>query len=243
MHAMTLEEVSRVYDARASIAFDGTTNRKETDDALTLLKQIAPELHSRILDVGCGTGWLLSAAHGAGYRRLFGVDVSARSLRKAATLCQATSVVFILGAINSAAEGAYDAVTAFNACVGCFGPDGDQAFISGIYRALAPGGRAVLSFVGSDAARKRVGTYHVSYGASSEIVTSIVSLDAEERWLVVNQTIGNRPVGEERIAVLTRDRVEELFRAAGFKQVRHTHSDERAGTLPFVDIFSAVKPL
>lgn len=241
MRPMTLEEVSLLYDARASIPFDGTTNRDETEQALDLTKQIAPALDSRMLDVGCGAGWLLAAMHGAGYRRIAGLDISARSLRLAAELCQATTAVFILGAAGSAAPAAFDAVTAFNACLGCFGPDGDQAFVNGLHRALAPGGRMVLSHIGPAAARRRVGEYRASYRRGAETVTSSVQLDPSGDWLVVNQRLGEKPIGEERIAVLTRDRVAAMLRQAGFGEAEHLQATDRAGVLPFVDIVAATK--
>ena len=243
MRAMTLNEVSQVYDARASIAFDGSTNRVETEQALELLKQIAPALDNRILDVGCGAGWLLAAAHDAGYRQIVGVDISARSLRRAANLCKSTNAVFILGAVVSVTPATFDAVTAFNACFGCFGPLGDQAFVEGIFRALTPGGQMAMSYVGPDAARRRVGDYRVLYGSEAEIVTSAVRLDADEQWLVVEQMIGKKQIGEERIAVLTADRVESILQHEGFDGVKHSDPLRRDGFLPFVDVVTAAKPL
>ena len=238
---MTLEEVALVYDARASIAFDGTTNRDETRQALALTKQIAPTLDRRILDVGCGGGWLLAAMHSAGYRRIAGVDVSARSLLLAAELCRTTTAVFILGAVGAVAPDAFDAVTAFNACLGCFGPCGDQAFVDGIYRALAPGGRMVLSYIGPSAAHRRVGEFRASYQSGTEIVRSSVRLQKGGNWLVVHQLLGERPIGEERIAILTRDRVMRMLKEAGFGGAEHLTGFELEATLPFVDVVTATK--
>jgi SAM-dependent methyltransferase len=242
MHPMTLEEVARVYDARASITFDGSTNREETESALNLLQRIEPALDRCILDVGCGTGWLLAAAHDAGYRRVFGVDISTMCLRKAAELCRATSAIFILGTVDSLPPCAFHIVTAFNACLGCFGPVGDQAFINGIHHALAPGGKMVLSYVGPNGARSRVGDYKVSYASDGENVISSVRLDLAGQWLIVNQMIGGRPICQERIAILTRTKLESMLRQAGFDGVQHINPIERVGLYPFVDVVIATKP-
>jgi hypothetical protein len=149
--------------------------------------------------------------------------------------------VFILGAVGSVAPAGFDAVTAFNACLGCFGPRGDQAFVDGIHHALAPSGQMVLSYVGPSAARRRVGEYRRSYQSGAEVVTSSVRLDEAGDWLVVSQFLGDQAIGEERIAVLTRDCVTTMLKQAGFGCVEHLNSIKRAGALPFVDVVTATK--
>jgi predicted TPR repeat methyltransferase len=59
-----------------------------TDDANAVvpeyLKRVLPASHSRILDIGCGTGRMLSALTNAGFTRCQGVDIA----KEAVAICQ-----------------------------------------------------------------------------------------------------------------------------------------------------------
>lgn len=243
MRAMTQDDVAGVYDARAAIEFDGSTNRTEIEAALSALEALAPSRDLRVLDVGCGQGWFLAAMAAAGYRRIYGMDISAKSLRKAAELCGTSGAILIHGDVAMATPAAFDVVTALNACFGCFGSVGDQQFLEGMFRVLVPGGCLLLTFIGPEAALRRVGDFHVRYSGVSEIdVASQVRIHGDPEWLVVNQKIGDRPVPEERIRILTQSAVEQMLGAAGFDCPTLVGLAQAANALEYVDLIVATKP-
>jgi SAM-dependent methyltransferase len=243
MHEMTRDDVAGVYDARAAIEFDGSTNRAEIETALSALEALAPSRDLRILDVGCGQGWFLTAIAAAGYRRIYGMDISSKSLRKAAKLCSTSGAILIHGDVATAAPAAFDIVVALNACLGCFGPLGDQQFLDGMFRALVPDGRLLLTFIGPEAARRRVGDFQVRYSSDSEIdVVSQVRIHGDLEWLVVNQKIGDRPVPEERIRIFAPSEVNQMLGAAGFDCPMRGGFAQSAKALEYVNLITAAKP-
>lgn len=241
MRAITHGDLSAVYDVRATIAFDGSTNRGEIEAALSVVQGLAPSRDVRILDVGCGMGWFLAALAAAGYRRICGIDISAKSLRQAAARCDGSAAILILGDVATAALGDFEVATALNACLGCFGPGGDHQFLKGIFRALVPGGRMLLTYVGPEAARLRVGEYRVRYSAASPLeICSQVRIDSG--WLIIHQKIDGRLVPEERIRILSAPVMKRMLARAGFEPAARAETPEIAGALPYVSLVVATRP-
>jgi SAM-dependent methyltransferase len=238
---MTNVDLAGVYDARAAIPFDGSTNRGEIEATLALVRALAPSLDTTILDVGCGAGWFLSALAGEGYRRISGIDISAKNLHLAERHCGDTVTNLILGDIATSTIGDFELVTALNACLGCFGPPDDQRFLKGIQGVLKPGGRLLLTYVGPDAARRRAGEYRVRYSAGSPVeVCSQVHI--QSGWLIICQTIDGRPVPEERIRIIEAPILKRMLSRAGLEFDAAAVMTEIATALPFVSLALATRP-
>lgn len=98
------------------------------------IRELAPRLSGRLLDVGCGT---------KPYRRLFqvqdyvGLDIESENTRRLAC-----ADLFYDGAVFPAADGAFDAVLCNQVLEHVFTPD---AFIAEIARVLKPGGQLLLT--------------------------------------------------------------------------------------------------
>lgn len=240
---MRLDEVRGVYDSRAAIPFDGSTNRAEIEAALALVVTIAPRRDTRILDAGCGTGWFLRALSEANYTRLYGLDVSAASLRRASAVCNADAAVFILGEVAALDTATFELITALNSCLGCFGALDDQRFVQGLFNALLPSGRLLLSYIGPASAQRRLGNYETAYDRSGAVVSSSVRLAPDGGELIIEQSLWGKALPDERIAILSRDAIDAMLEAAGFATWEPLNAAETSEALRYVELVLASKPL
>lgn len=99
---------------------------------------------ARILDLGCGRGWLTRAL--SEYGDVLGTDVVAASVDRARELFpdlrfQQTDIA---GLIESKGPGSFDLVVSSEVLEHVKGEE-KHAFVSGIHRLLAPGGYAILT--------------------------------------------------------------------------------------------------
>ncbi|XP_071506380.1 methyltransferase-like protein 27 [Diadema antillarum] len=97
-------EVKRVYDEFASYFDELVLSLDYVAPIFTadVVAKLEPNQDARILDVGCGTGLVGEGLHKAGYRNLYGVDLSSGLLdvlRKKGTYCHLTEANF--GPLNS----------------------------------------------------------------------------------------------------------------------------------------------
>ncbi|XP_071477604.1 methyltransferase-like protein 27 [Diadema antillarum] len=85
IHGFKNEQVERAYDDIAdqydlmvkSMAYNGPIQ------TLMAILRTVPDRNAAILDVGCGTGLVGDVIYKSGYRNIYGLDVSAESLRVA----------------------------------------------------------------------------------------------------------------------------------------------------------------
>ncbi|XP_071500125.1 methyltransferase-like protein 27 [Diadema antillarum] len=97
-------EVKQLYDESACYYDEVALSIDYVGSAFTaeVVAKMEPNQDARILDVGCGTGLVGDGLHKAGYRNLYGVDLSAGLLdvlRKKGTYCDLTEASF--GPLNS----------------------------------------------------------------------------------------------------------------------------------------------
>jgi 2-polyprenyl-3-methyl-5-hydroxy-6-metoxy-1,4-benzoquinol methylase len=81
-----LEQVLNIYNARASIPFDGSSCCEKIQQDVDILIRLFPQRNLRICDIGCGLGWHIGELAQCGYVDLTGIDISAESLRVASTV-------------------------------------------------------------------------------------------------------------------------------------------------------------
>src|SRR5215470_17327052 len=120
------------YDAKHSFVYE---------KAKALVELLAPKAGERILDLGCGTGVLTAEIAGRGAETL-GVDQSEEMISQARKKFPALQFE-VLDARELRFEAEFDA--AFSNAVLHWIPEAEQV-ISGVARALKPGGRFVAEF-------------------------------------------------------------------------------------------------
>lgn len=80
---VTLSETKRYYDIKAGRYDEEMVEQCYKGPKIILDKLISLRMgtNSRILDIGCGTGLLGVALHGAGYSQILGIDMSSEMMR------------------------------------------------------------------------------------------------------------------------------------------------------------------
>lgn len=81
----------------------------KVDETVARLLPLLPSRHARVLDVGCATGGLLAGFARAGFRELWGIDPSPRSVQLASARRHVNAVVGGLGALPDEL-GAFDCI-------------------------------------------------------------------------------------------------------------------------------------
>jgi SAM-dependent methyltransferase len=146
---MTESENAALYDEAYfnGKGFDGSINyvdqeeervarAEETAGTLEKLALFKPGTELRVLDVGCGTGGLLTALTAAGYRDVWGVELSPYA---AAIAKERSGTRVLVGDILSTdlPAGSFDAINATEVIEHLRDP---RAFFERAYELLAPGG-------------------------------------------------------------------------------------------------------
>jgi SAM-dependent methyltransferase len=216
-----LSQTRRVYDARASIPFDGHTSAGEVKRCVDALCTVVPNRDARVCDVGCGTGWHLREMADRGFTRLCGIDLSAESIAQAAQRNAHTHALFVWGDVCSyPAQGHYDAVTVFNAVLGSGSQAYDTFFVRRASALLADRGSLVLSFIPQELAQRHAGTFDVTYSESSPArVKSSVDLSAQRSVLTIRQTLDDRALPSELLHLYTVREMASLISSAGLEVV------------------------
>jgi SAM-dependent methyltransferase len=113
-------------------------------------RHFPPSRDARILDLGCGAGFLLRAARRAGYAQSAGIDASPEQVALAARLGIAGVAQGDLRAHAAGlAPSSLDAVLAFDV-LEHLTKEESFALAGAVHRALAPGGRFVLHTVNAE---------------------------------------------------------------------------------------------
>jgi len=94
---------SKYSDAKTSTGGGGSPlDEKRLRKTAAFLREILPDLSSRIMDIGCATGGLLKEMSDLGYRALFGIDPSEECVRVSNEIPGVASTV---GSLNQFPEG------------------------------------------------------------------------------------------------------------------------------------------
>lgn len=235
MQPMTVAEVARLYDKRAEFQIDGTTNKTETDAAANIVDSLQLEKKARILDAGCGEGWLIHALSDRGYKHLYGIDVSAEALKLAALRAAKNCVVLILGDVSRQSAQYFDLVTAFNSSIGSFGAEGDRAYLKGISRSLSVQGQLVLTYIDQASAQKRVGTFRTNYNKTNPVeVVSDVQISLDGKWLIIDQIFAGQKIARERIRIIQHSHLRKLMDDVGLEMISDPEFMARINQSPYV---------
>lgn len=213
MRLSQVASIRAIYDARASLPFDGHTNTEEVAQVVDLLCQFEPNRDARICDVGCGGGWHLREMSRRGYSCLYGIDLSPKSLLVASRVCTTTSAIFFLQDISASSQAEFfNVVTVFNATLGSGSESADLSFVRGAVRQLRPGGRFLLTYFPRDLVAAHVGHFSVAYGASKEVViNSHVKFDFHKNELCIHQHVGETALPAERLHLYSRSAMASLL--------------------------------
>lgn len=233
MRAEWIDRMRQVYDARASIPFDGHTNAGEVERCVNAICMVAPELDVRVCDIGCGTGWHLRELARRGYSRLYGLDVSVESLAIATQRCANTCAMFICGDVSATClREVFDVATVFNAALGSGCKEHDLAFLRGVSSLLADDGRLVMSYIPRELASRHVGEFEVAYCQSSTVrVSSSVRLASDLGVMEIRQKVGVNSLPIETLHLYTMPEMLSLMKEVGLDVVSADLNASEAGSL------------
>lgn len=242
---MTPSSIGALYDLRAAIPFDGSTNLQEVKAAIDLVDDVASSNSIRIGDLGCGTGWHLCELERRGYNSIFGIDLSLTSLSIASRMCRNTLTTLIHGDVTKwKGEKFFDLITCFNSCIGAVDQDYDKLFFDSVSRLLRTNGIFIMTFMSRNLVPILVGTSHVLYSRTSNLeVSSQVKSVSENRELIIDQSIGEDRMPQESLFLYERGEVEEMLLAAGFSLLTNVfpRNTKNSSPLRFVSVVVAQK--
>ena len=148
---MTNQWNAREYDAKHAFVYE---------KAKGLVDLLAPKSGERILDLGCGTGVLTAEIAGRG-ATVLGIDRSPEMVAQAKSKFPALKFE-VVDATKMEFDGEFDAV--FSNAVLHWIPEAERV-VSGIARALKPGGRFVAEFGGKGNIQILVKAFHQAFVA------------------------------------------------------------------------------
>lgn len=150
----TAREIARSYDALAPV-YDRVIARWEAPTYAHALYALAPRAGERVLDVGCGPGWLLAAVADAvgPSGRVYGLDAAPRMAERAARRLEASEKagsqppgVVVTGDARALpfADASLDAVV-LTETLELFSATDAMIVLEEIQRVLRPDGRLVVT--------------------------------------------------------------------------------------------------
>lgn len=225
----SISEVRKLYDARAEIPFDGSTYANQVAGDIDLISSFVGRDAIRLCDVGCGTGWHLTAWKNRGLEHAVGIDISAASLTallQRTTAYNLEAPTLILGdATRWQTSHQFNVVTSLLSCLGSMSRNSDDAYLSALFRLLLPGGALVLSCFCAELAPSLEGTTTLAYSRSkpTSVITSI-TYHQSHRSLTIAQTTRqpHAQLPTEIFQLYTRDELYAAIIRAGFRTVSVT---------------------
>lgn len=249
MSSVTALRIKEIYDARADIPFDGSTNSQEVTAAIDLLVDHVPSRSSRICDVGCGAGWHLKEMSRRGYDCLFGIDLSPTNLLSTNVDNRADDALLAQGDVADwGVQGFFDVVLNFNSCLGAFDRQHDAIFLAGVRRILRNHGLLILTYTSREVAEQRVGNFRVLYDRSSSTeVHSTVSFDNRLGRLLIEQRVNDTFLPHECFDVYSEAEMQSLLEGSGFYMMQNLRTSRiwnDDGPLRFLSgVIACKKPL
>jgi SAM-dependent methyltransferase len=230
-------DVAKIYNLRATIAFDGTTYESNVSEDVQLISKYVPT-DAYICDVGCGLAWHLEALARRQYKHLFGIDISERSLEQAAMRLNERSIQhinLIYGDVRHwrVAE-FFDVVTAFYSSIGSFSDGENLEILHSIKRLVRPTGRAFLTCFCRDTAESLVGQFDVRYSAKRrDSIRSTVDYDSGTGVLkIVQESADGKRICEE-LRLFSASEITRIMIDIGFTGCEVTDLSRRASGIPY----------
>jgi 2-polyprenyl-3-methyl-5-hydroxy-6-metoxy-1,4-benzoquinol methylase len=128
----------RLYASYVTTHLRGARGRR----SFPVLARVPTDRHSRVLDVGCGSGELIAQLRRMGYAEVAGIDRSAEQVALAHRLGRPEVVHGDVHAYLAANKGRYDVITATDV-LEHFDRDEVLELLDAIFGALPPGGRLI----------------------------------------------------------------------------------------------------
>ncbi|MGC2237981.1 MAG: class I SAM-dependent methyltransferase [Pyrinomonadaceae bacterium] len=220
--------IQEIYDKRAIIPFDGSTNKEIVAKDTSLIFTLLPDTSKRLLDVGCGAGWHLEKFSKLNYQFLTGIDLSKESLRNFAKRFD-TNKIFLINEDFLTCEfpNKYDCVTNFYSCIGQFGKIKDKKFFKKVFNVLDKNGIFILTIFTTDKARNLEGRYKVRYSknSSTSVLSNIVFREKLQKLKIIQTFAGN--ILEEEMTLYSESQIISFFKEANFAGVKilNAHSE------------------
>lgn len=232
---MSSPRLGDTYDRRALIPFDGSTYTSSVLADLDAIGKLSSDAY--VVDIGCGRGWHISELARRGYRRLWAIDASATSLRRAMVNVGSDvgrSVHLVWGdAARWGVAAFFDVALCFFASFGTVSCAADRSFLEAVRRMLKTRGRFVATAFDGAAAHELTGRFSVSYDADSdeEVVTE-VTFDARTQSLRIEQShsVLGAPL-VETLRLYTVDEMRRLLTDVGFEDVACTSEPSSKGVI------------
>lgn len=215
------EIIQRIYDKRATIPFDGSTNFETVKQDVSLVHELLTDTSKTVLDVGCGAGWHLEEFARLGYRFLAGIDLSRKSLGNFTWRSDFKEINLINDDfLTYEFSRKYACITNFNSCLGQFGRIKDKQFLKKVFDLLDDNGLFVMTVFTADKAENLEGSYKVKYSDNSSIfVLTNVYFDKITKKLKIDQNFSGIVI-EEEMTLYKENQLLNFLREADFTEVK-----------------------
>lgn len=119
-------------------------NRRAPTLRRIIRRYFPADLNATILDLGCGYGALVHAAHGSGYHKTWGVDRSPQQVSAAISLgIMAVREGDLVETLKQQSDGSHDVIVSFDV-IEHFTKDELVMLVDDVRRVLRPGGRWII---------------------------------------------------------------------------------------------------
>jgi len=198
------------------------------NDVQAIIDLIGPPKSEPLLDLGCGAARHLLALHAAGFRQLFGLDLSRDLLAAAAQRISeegAQGIELIRSDMRHIPfEGRFSTILSIFTSFGYFESDGEDAkVVRGAYAALKPGGQFLLDTLGRAATISALVREEVkTIGARTLHIRRRLTDDGlrVEKETRVSSDGSEVATFRESVRMYRPDELIGMFSEAGFEEIR-----------------------